>query len=164
MKIPKNLSYYFGILIILFSCQSEQEKLIQTKVEEIKGQWKISSFVSGSSTPDGWKNLVKTGEFSFNSCQAKNLKKDDVYCQSNIELNGNIYTLAYRFDLYFTFSLTPINTNGSGTVVFSQEDYLLTSLMAGKWELTVKDNTMFGNHIENRRNPTTLSTFTATRK
>lgn len=151
------------LVLVLLSCQ-KQEKLIQTKMDEIKGQWKIDSFEATNATPSQWKGLVKSGIFVFNNCSSKSVKKDNSYCKADVELNSEIYSLTYRFDTYYIFNLSPISKDGSGTIVHFPDDFLLTALMQGKWELIVSDNTMIGKQIAKPRNPDVLSVFRATRK
>lgn len=163
MKNTGNLCFITAVLFTLFSCQSEQEKLIQTKMDEIKGQWKISSFESSSSAPNQLKGLIKSGIFVFKNCKAKNVIEERARCGADVELNGDIYSLSYRFDTNFTFSLTPVKTDGTGRVIYTPNDFLLKSLMDGNWEIVVKDNSMIGKQIT-PSTPNILSTFSATRQ
>lgn len=164
MKTIWNKYFFIGILFFVFSCESKQEKLIQTEVDKIVGQWKIDSFETANTAPSEWRGLVKSGELKFDNCRAKNVKHDNSYCKAGVELNGEIYDLGYRFDTYFIFSLSPVNRDGSGKIVFSPKDALFTTLMRGKWEIVINGNTMIGKQIENPLAVDVLSIFTATRK
>ncbi|TAF94834.1 MAG: hypothetical protein EAZ46_09290 [Runella sp.] len=162
MKIIKNVCFLVGVSFLFSSCISKQEKMIQTKMDEVRGKWKIDSFESISATPNQWKGFVKSGVFVFKTCQAKNVREERARCGADVELNGEIYSLLYRFDTYFIFNLNPATTDGSGMGIYTPNDYLVMSLIAGNWELTVSNNTMTGRQITSA-NPGVLSVFTATR-
>ena len=164
MKNRRSTYFYICILLLIFSCQSKEEKLIQTQLDKIVGRWKIDSFEPTSTAPNEFKGLVKSGEFEFDRCRAKNIRPSNSLCSAGIQLNDEIYDLAIRFDDYFTFSFGPISKDGTGNVVFSKDVVLLMQLMNGKWELTVSNNTLIGKQVANPRNPNLLSSFTATRQ
>ena len=164
MKNRQSTYFLVGLLLLIFSCESKQENIIQTQVNKIVGQWKLNSFETANATSNQWKGLVKSGEFKFVNCRAKSVIKDNSYCKGGVDLNGEVYDLTYRFDDYFVFNFSLISKDGSGKIVFSNDDALLMALMNGQWELTVSNNTLISKQIANPRNPDLLSSFTATRQ
>ena len=160
----KSITLSIILVVLLGSCQSKEEKLIQTQLDKIVGRWKIDSFEPTSTAPNEFKGLVKSGEFLFGRCSAKNVKFSNSFCKAGVELNGKIYNLTYRFDSYFILNLSPTNTDGTGNVIFSKEDFPLMALMDGQWELTVSNNILIGKQVANPRNPNLLPSFTATRQ
>ena len=154
----------FILTVVLLSACETQTKIIQTKMDEINGQWEIKSFAPVNATPNQPIELLKSGTIVFKSCRAKNMKITNSFCRGEFEMNGEIYVLLYRLETNFTFDTFPVTTDGTGNVIFTAVNRAHKELLDGKWELTVTDNTMVGKQIDNFIKAKPLSTFTATRK
>lgn len=153
-----------GFLIYFQSCQTKQEKTIQTELDKIEGQWKINSFAVEGQKANEWKDLLKTGELLFKRCSAKNVKHEKTYCGSDIQINSAIYSINYRFDTNFIFSISALSKDGSGLIKMTEEEARVTSLLSGNWEIIVSDNTLMAKQLKNNSFTGALVSFTATRK
>jgi L-lactate utilization protein LutC len=163
MKIK--VTIYFAIAFLISqSCQTKQEKTIQTELDKIEGQWKINSFLVTGQNADEWKDLLKTGEIVFKSCRAKNVKHSNTYCGGEIQVNSSIYSINYRFDTNFIFSVRALSKDGSGIIKMTDEEARVTSLLSGNWEIIVNDNTLMAKQLKNNAFTGALASFTAMRK
>jgi|JI7StandDraft_1071085.scaffolds.fasta_scaffold170708_2 hypothetical protein len=163
MKI-KSAIYFAIAFLISQSCQTKQEKTIQTELDKIEGQWKINSFLVTGQNTDEWKDLFKTGELLFKSCRAKNVKHSNTYCGGEVQINSSIYSINYRFDTNFIFSISALSKDGSGIIKMTEEEARVTSLLSGNWEIIVNDNTLMAKQLKNSAFAGALVSFTATRK
>ncbi len=164
MKSIVTALWVTGFVIFFQSCLSKEEKIIQTELDKIEGQWKISSFIVEGQNINEWKNLLKTGEVLFKSCRAKNVKNEKSYCDGDLEINSEIYKISYRFDTNFIISIRALSKDGSGIIKMTEEEARVTTLLSGNWEITVSDNTLMAKQLKNNAFTSALVSFTATRK
>ncbi|WP_428667520.1 hypothetical protein [Runella sp.] len=164
MKILHIALWITGLLICFSSCLSKQEKVIQTELDKIEGQWKINALTVEGQNANDWKNLLKSGELLFKNCRAKNVKHENTYCDGDIEINKGIYKISYRFDMNFIVSVRALSKDGSGIVKMTEEEARVTQLLSGNWEFVVNDNILIAKQLKNNPYTGVLVSFTATRK
>lgn len=138
-----------GFLLLLFpflSCQSKQEKFIQSELDNIRGQWKIQTLALPSDAPTSLKSFFKDGEILFLKCDytAKRFASGQQVCASEMMLNGQLFANDYTYDAsknLFNFSLSLFAASSNNT----QEQKLYPSastLFDGSWQITFNTNTM----------------------
>ncbi len=160
----KVFAYLILLLSLFSSCQTQQEKTIQTELDKIEGQWKINSFAVEGQKANEWKDLLKSGEILFKSCRAKNVKHEKTYCVGDIQINSVIYSIGYRFDSNFIFSINALSKDGSGIIKMTDEETRVTTLLSGNWEIVVNDTVLVAKQLSNNPYMGALASFTASRK
>lgn len=163
MKI-KAFAYLILLLSLFLSCQTQQEKTIQTELDKIEGQWKINSFAVEGQKANEWKDLLKSGEILFKSCRSKNVKHEKTYCGGDIQINTGVYKISYRFDSNFIFKVRALSKDGSGIIKMTDEETRVTTLLSGNWEIIVNDTVLVAKQLSNNPYMGALASFTANRK
>lgn len=163
----KTTIYWILSLLIFLSCQTKEEKFVQTELDKLIGQWQIESFTTTGVEPKTLDNYIKSGIFLFEACKydKKQFKDESGTCRAQMELNGTLLDFGFRYDysaklFYFNglgFSISPTPTQEMVAQKGSQ-------LLVGAWELTVTDNKLLGKQKQNQNGIKGDISFTALRK
>ena len=163
----KSITLFLVLVVLLGSCESKQEKLINAEFAMVQAHWVINSFSFSPNTPEAIKNVLKNGEMQLRSCKYddKRFNTDAVVCGGEAQINNSFFAVSYRY-LYdkrlYVFQLAVDNRDGS-----YREDGphpKIINLIDGEWNFVVSGNTLTAKQVTNYKTPQYLVSFTATRK
>ena len=164
----KSITLSIILVVLLGSCQSEKEKLINAEFGMIQAHWVINSFSFSPNTPETMKDVLKTGEIQLRSCKYddKRFNTDAVVCGGDAVINDLFWGVSYRY-LYdkrlFVFQLAVDNRDGSYREGGPHSK--ITKLINGEWNFAVSGNTLTATQTTSYGTPQQyLVSFTATRK
>ena len=137
------MRHWAYILLLGFcSCQSTQDKFIQTEFDKIQGTWVVDTFSIPSTAPDTLNFFFKKGAFLFNSCTyyRKSFTKSGAACNGEAEINDVIISTFYSYSYstgLFNWQLSYVDKNN-----FRYGASKATQLFDGNWEVVIDGNKM----------------------
>ena len=162
----------FGLLFIsiAFSCQSEQEKMINAEFSKIQGHWSIESYSYSSVIANdigiSAAKRLRTGELMFNNCKYsdKAFAVPGRSCGGNFDINGYIYGLSYNYNSGKYMLSLSVPYGADNKPVNNSFDKPIIDLVYGEWTIETFDNKLKATQIKGYNDYNTLLSFTAIRK
>lgn len=155
------------VYLVVVSCTSKQEKLVQSEFDKISGLWQIESFLTIGISPTNLDGYIKSGKLLFKPCKydKKQFKDETSTCSVEMELNNVLLLSRFRYDysnrLFYINSLGFSISPSPAQEVVAQKT---SQLIAGSWELTVVDDKLFGKQKQNQNGVKGEISFVAVRR
>ncbi|AEI47128.1 hypothetical protein [Runella slithyformis] len=138
------------VLLLMFSCQNEQNKFVQAEFDKAQGSWTIEKVTLPATAPESLKVYVRSAAFLLSQCKynAKDFAQNSGTCGGDFEVNGQILRLNYNY-LYdkklFQWSLAIIEQTRTPATINA---YLSASqIFDGNWEIVITDNKMTAKRV-----------------